>query len=382
MSQTLILPEKKQVSIRDYLRLRKQVQQTLLQGRKRAETLVEHERVRTYWKVGWLIDRHILKYKGRADYGKQVIERLAHDLGMSRTELYYVLEFARTYPIVPPVGQFSWKHYRSLLSIDEKAKREALETQAIQEGWSSHTLEQKVSALRQIRKASPFVPKRGTLHTYRIVAFKDKPLSLDLGFTSYIELDPKGRKGLKDGDLVRSSSLSKLKKVSSEEKTNLYTYRASLERVVDGDTLWMKIDLGFGIFIREKLRLRGLDAPEIETTEGKEAKAFLESSLRGVPSARKQTDPSGRRSNLRSEIALLTSFARNDRGPQILITTTKPDKYDRYLSDIWIPKSVSPIRQSTVVEKDPNPLINLNQLLLDHGLARLKTAVRPQDWGE
>jgi endonuclease YncB( thermonuclease family) len=49
---------------------------------------------------------------------------------------------------------------------------------------------------------------------------------------------------------------------------------------------------------------------------------------------------------------------------EILITTTKPDKWDRYLTDTWVGK------------------VNLNQLLLDKGLARLKTTVSPDDWGE
>src|SRR3990167_7609795 len=47
------------------------------------------------------------------------------------------------------------------------------------------------------------------------------------------------------------------------------TYKAFIERVVDGDTLIVKIDLGFETRIREYLRLRGIDAPETDTAEGK-----------------------------------------------------------------------------------------------------------------
>lgn len=338
MTQILALSSKKEIPSNSYLRLRSQVKAVLSASRKRAEELVEHEKVKTYLKVGLLIDRHILKHKGRADYGKQVIERLARDLGMNRAELYFALEFARSSPIVSARRQLPWRHHRTLLSINDKDKREALRKEAMKEGWSSRTLEQKVGAILR-HKALPssndknsksFIPRRGKMNTYRIVA-DNNVLYLDLGFTVYLELNKKQTKNLKEGDIVRGTSLSKLKKVSPNEKANLYTYAAPLERVVDADTDWMKIRLGFGIVLREKLRLRGIDAPELNTKAGQRAKKFVEK-----------------------------FFSSSSETP--LITTTKPDKYDRYLSDIWLGDT------------------NLNLLLLQKGLARLKTTVRPSDW--
>ena len=85
----------------------------------------------------------------------------------------------------------------------------------------------------------------------------------------------------------------------------LFTYNVRVLNVTDGDTVWVLVDLGFGITVRQHLRLRGLDAPEIESSEGKEAKAFVEA-----------------------------QFQKN-RGP-LLIKTVKSDKYDRYLADVWI----------------------------------------------
>jgi micrococcal nuclease len=40
-----------------------------------------------------------------------------------------------------------------------------------------------------------------------------------------------------------------------------YIYQATLERVVDGDTVDVVIDLGFSTFRRERIRLYGVDAP-------------------------------------------------------------------------------------------------------------------------
>jgi len=61
--------------------------------------------------------------------------------------------------------------------------------------------------------------------------------------------------------------------------TPSYTYAATVDRIVDGDTLWCSIDLGFGIAVREKLRLRGINCPELGTPEGERAKKFVEKLL-------------------------------------------------------------------------------------------------------
>ncbi len=51
-------------------------------------------------------------------------------------------------------------------------------------------------------------------------------------------------------------------------------------RVIDGDTLQVRIDLGFSIVIEQRLRLRGLDAPELGTGQGLATKRFVESRLK------------------------------------------------------------------------------------------------------
>ena len=60
----------------------------------------------------------------------------------------------------------------------------------------------------------------------------------------------------------------------------IYIYKASLIRVVDGDTVDLVIDLGFDTSRRERFRLYGIDAPELRTKEGKAAKAWLEDAIR------------------------------------------------------------------------------------------------------
>lgn len=42
-----------------------------------------------------------------------------------------------------------------------------------------------------------------------------------------------------------------------------WTYKAELQRVVDGDTYDLRIDLGFGTFKDIRVRLRGVDTAEV-----------------------------------------------------------------------------------------------------------------------
>lgn len=59
----------------------------------------------------------------------------------------------------------------------------------------------------------------------------------------------------------------------------LYRYKATVVRVVDGDTIDVDIDLGFyTILHKQRVRLYGIDAPEVRGREkiaGLESKAWL-----------------------------------------------------------------------------------------------------------
>ena len=65
----------------------------------------------------------------------------------------------------------------------------------------------------------------------------------------------------------------------------MYTYKAKITNVVDGDTVDAEIDLGFGIKMNERIRLYGIDTPEIRTRDlnekarGIAAKDFLKKTL-------------------------------------------------------------------------------------------------------
>lgn len=48
----------------------------------------------------------------------------------------------------------------------------------------------------------------------------------------------------------------------------MYTYKAIVNRIFDGDTINVDIDLGFGVMLKDQsLRFLGLDTPEIRGEE-------------------------------------------------------------------------------------------------------------------
>lgn len=59
----------------------------------------------------------------------------------------------------------------------------------------------------------------------------------------------------------------------------LWTVPGVVIRVVDGDTVRLLLDLGWGIGIEKNARVIGINAPELRTPQGPAAKAFAESLL-------------------------------------------------------------------------------------------------------
>lgn len=98
-------------------------------------------------------------------------------------------------------------------------------------------------------------------------------------------------------------------------ENQLFTYRARVVSIYDGDTVRLDIDLGFGIWIKDvKMRLADLNAPEIsglERPQGVASRDWLREQL-----------PWG---NL-----VLIETKKTARGTDTL------DKYGRYLVTIWL----------------------------------------------
>lgn len=250
-----------------------------------------------------------------------------------------MVQFAKAYPISPAPGKLSWSHYKELLSINDDNQRREVAEQAVKEHWTQKRTRAEVRKRQKKEsrqpKDKPLEARPGKPGTYRIVtatAGEHKgELVIDLGFSNYY-MTASSFGNLKDRDVVTlSSSTAKdgveayeIKQSLPKGKFNpddmLFTYKADVFNVTDGDTFEAVIDLGFGFSTSQKLRLRGLDAPEILSADGKQAREWM-----------------------------VKQFARA--GNHVLIKTVKSDKYDRYLADVWAGDTY------------------LNQKLIDEGLA-------------
>ena len=80
----------------------------------------------------------------------------------------------------------------------------------------------------------------------------------------------------------------------------MYEYRARVIKVIDGDTVDVDIDLGFGVWLKdERVRIMGIDTPESRTRDkvekkfGLAAKARLKELLGATPILKTQVGKGG-----------------------------------------------------------------------------------------
>jgi len=81
----------------------------------------------------------------------------------------------------------------------------------------------------------------------------------------------------------------------------VYEYRCKVLKIIDGDTVDVDIDLGFGVWLRnERVRLYGIDTPESRTSDkiekyyGLLAKQFLKDHLGKDCTLRTRKDEKGK----------------------------------------------------------------------------------------
>lgn len=62
---------------------------------------------------------------------------------------------------------------------------------------------------------------------------------------------------------------------------NLYLFKAHVDRVVDGDTLYVTVDHGMRTYSKQRVRLLEVDTPEKKQDKYEEAKDFTTKTLEG-----------------------------------------------------------------------------------------------------
>ena len=60
---------------------------------------------------------------------------------------------------------------------------------------------------------------------------------------------------------------------SAVQENTMYEYRCTVVKIIDGDTVDVDIDLGFGVWMKkQRIRLYGIDTPESRTRDLEEKK--------------------------------------------------------------------------------------------------------------
>ena len=113
--------------------------------------------VQRNWLLGKRIADEELQNAERAEYGKEIISRLASYLtdqygkGYTKSNLYQFVQFYKMFPDIfhSPRGKsqiLSWTHYRNLLRVTDKSAREWYLNEAVNEMWSARTLDRNIAS--------------------------------------------------------------------------------------------------------------------------------------------------------------------------------------------------------------------------------------------
>ena len=129
------------------------IKNIISRSQEQAVRSVDTERVLMYWQIGKVIFEEEQQGEDRAAYGSFLIQSLAEQLqpqmgsGFSRRQLYWYVQFYRTFPIVSALRtQFNWTHYKILISIDSEDKRAFYLAEAEKNNWSARQLERQVNS--------------------------------------------------------------------------------------------------------------------------------------------------------------------------------------------------------------------------------------------
>lgn len=273
----------------------------------------------SFWEIG---DRIVAgeKRAGIVErYGKRLVVQLSEDLtarfgeGFGRTNMFTVRRFRLTYQRDELNDFLTWSHYKTLLSVRDDEKRRALEQEAV-ENRISDTRLQEMARLANRRTAAQngenlLQPRKGRLYLYKVVTAERggrKQHLLDCGFHVKRRVRLNGIKRVADGDYLESEKVSgdeyRFQQADCEAGER-YCYHAEVLHVVDGDTLVIRVDVGFDTSVDERFRLRGIDAPELDTNDGRRAKQFVAQRVKP--------------------------------GAPVLLFTYGCDMYGRYLADVF-----------------------------------------------
>jgi endonuclease YncB( thermonuclease family) len=216
-----------------YRKLIKELTEILSVADKTGSQALNQSKIEAYWLSGKRLTQTRSTHK-------VTLTQMAKDLGIMRMKLYRTLNFYETWQqgLSPNAKRLPWGHHILLLGLKTAKVRDYYVTTALTRGLNRPALQRAL--------------KRGDHETLP-------------------ENSP-------DSMLMRDAD-------------PLFVYKAIIEKIVDGDTLDVKLDLGFNTWSTQRIRLRGINAAEIakpnspvtkDANLAKRAKAYLVKKLSTV----------------------------------------------------------------------------------------------------
>ena len=164
--------ENKKITVRNYNNLLDKIANILSEARDRVVREINKTQVLAYWAIGREIVEFEQRGEARAEYGEELIVRLAKDMterfgrGFSKSNLFLMRQFYLTYPEKfqtlsgksSEVQKFqtlsnkfepmlSWSHYCELLKVEEPLALSFYEQEAIQNNWSVRELKRQINSM-------------------------------------------------------------------------------------------------------------------------------------------------------------------------------------------------------------------------------------------
>ena len=268
------------ITKRQYKKLLTDLQQIIREGKEEAERAATQALIESYWSIGKRIAKE--KLNTRAAYHNAILGDLSADLSVDVRTLQRTVTFYRTYKRPPRVEGLSWAHFRVLMQLQDPDERAFYEELATTDSLS-------------VKRLSAAI--KGGHYESALERPAGKPLRLPR------PTDPS------------------------------YLYEAEPHDIIDADTLYLDIDLGFDVIRRQSIRLARVDAPPRDTAEGGRGRRYV-----------------------REQLAVARS---------IVVKTIKTDLHGRYVAHVFYAFNNRGIEQTFLKGR------YLNQELVDKGHGKL-----------
>ena len=259
--------DKTTLSTTRYTKLKNDLNQIIAQARSDLEKANKRILIQAYWEMGRRISKENLPNGTLVEISRE----LDIDITLLSRSLLFFNQWPRSCPedTNPDVPAISWGHYRILMKEKDAARRRQILKKMRQENWNRQQLLEEING----------------------------------------------------EDISQAQTQKHLKPL--EPSTNmLFTYSAKIINIVDADTLELMIDLGFDVWKDQRIRLRGINAPEAKTEAGDKATAYVKRRLAGCLPASKK-------------------------GDRVVVKTSRQiDMYGRFIGDIFYLPSPKGLRQA------------------------------------